>query len=499
MTTDPRARLQSSIRQEFGALYDQAHWPDAARSLAVTRERDELVRDLIVNGAIEATSGTKLHSGPLSRGCRSCMAGTWSCLYITERCQASCFYCPQDAQSQRDGEFVPNGEGMSFEDPELYADYVAACGVDGVGVSGGEPLIDLDRVLATVAAVKDRTEGRVYVHVYTNGLMVTRERLASLRAVGVDELRVDIAACRYETSALALAREYVDTLTVEIPAIPEDEERLTGVLGDLAAIGVDHLNLHQLFATRFNASALVARGYTLLHQRPVAVMESEFTALRVFGESLRQGIDLNVNYCCPVYKARFQPRKSMARAAALACRAHEEVTWPGYVRRVVLHDTPERLAVLQQDLRARGHDVEWTNGDAGSGAMAVGLEALRATDLGSAALTVSHFRVESRACGPVDEAPCEDSEGWEELLQLAHGRLVGRRTLVTEIRLTHPAARDACLRLLLDGWDEPREASRIRSVDVASGQELKTLLAEWSIVGLLRPGEVIEGGLGPIA
>ena len=434
----------------------------------------------------------------LSRSCQACVDGTWSCLYITARCQARCFYCPQNPRGPRESGYIPNAESMLFPDPEFYADYVAACGVDAVGISGGEPLMELDRVVSTVAAVKERTGGRAYVHIYTNGLLVDRERLATLREVGVDELRFDITACEYDTRALALAREYVDTLTVEIPAVPEDEDRLIGLLGDLEAAGVDHLNLHQLAATRFNAPVFIERGYTLLHQRPVAVMESELAALRVLSAAIAQGVPFGVNYCSPVYKTRFQRRRNRVRVAALARRGHESVTRPGYLRSLVLHDVPDRASQVAHGLRADVDDGEVAGVHRDGEPFAAGLESLPGGDLGSAELTVSYFLIESRAISADDPPVSGDDDGWEDLLRLERGRIVGRRKLVAEAHITQPTVRDAFLRLVSEGWDESREAAHVRSATVVSAQELKALLAEWFVARSLRPREIVEEGLGAI-
>ena len=491
MTEDRDAQRRAAIREQFGALYDEARWPDEALSSAATKERDGLARDLLGAGVTETANGTKLQRGPLSRGCQACVDGTWSCLYIAEWCQADCFYCPKDSVSRRSrDDYTPNAERMGFSDPQFYADYVEACGVKEVGISGGEPLAALDRVLSTVSALKERTNGRLYVHVYTNGLLATPERLASLRDAGVDELRLDITARDYDTSALALARDYIDTLTVEIPAIPEDEARLPAVFRELSAIGVDHLNLHQLDVTVANAPAFLARGYTLVHQPVVVVMESELTALRAFRQALEDGIDLNINYCCPTFRYRFQRRKHTARAAALERGPCEDVTLPGFLRRLVLHDRVENLAQIEGRLRSRGHDSEHARIDGDAGTLTLDLAALRDTEAGGAELVATYFLAEM-ATGDL-------GDGWHESRALDHGQLWVRRSIAAEAQFTLPVVRDAYVGMLCDGWDQARAFAAALATGGASVGELRPLMREWSQVLQLRGGEVIEKGLGSI-
>ena len=64
--------------------------------------------------------GTKLYYNQLSKGCKLCGLGTWSCLFITNKCNASCFYCPASQQNDE----VPATQNLTFETAEAYADYI---------------------------------------------------------------------------------------------------------------------------------------------------------------------------------------------------------------------------------------------------------------------------------------------------------------------------------------------------------------------------------------
>ena len=81
---------------------------------------------------------------------------------------------------------------------------------------------------------------------------------------GIDELRFNIADDDYDLGPVRDAKWIIPRVTIEIPAIPEDEDRLRRILPDMAALGLDHLNLHQLMVTGGNAPQLAARGYTFL-------------------------------------------------------------------------------------------------------------------------------------------------------------------------------------------------------------------------------------------
>lgn len=272
--------------------------------------------------------GTKVNCNGLSPGCRSCGDGGWSCLFITGRCNARCFYCP----TPQDDDGPPTTNGLTFTSPEDYAAYVAALGFSGVSISGGEPLMMPDLTLAYLRAVRKRCGDDLHLWLYTNGTLLTADLCKRLRDAGLAEIRFDLGAVRYHLKKLRLAVGMIPTVTVEIPAVPEDESLLQIKLVEMAEGGVNHLNLHQMRLTPHNFGPLLERGYTFLHGEKVTVLESELCALRIVRFGLEQGISVPVNYCSFPYKRRFQHAAARRRAALKLCGSGEIVTEPGYLR-----------------------------------------------------------------------------------------------------------------------------------------------------------------------
>ena len=271
---------------------------------------------------------TKVDSRRLSPGCRTCANGAWSCLFINGRCNASCFYCPT-SQDETDG---PLSNGIPFESPEDYAEYVALFGFTGVSISGGEPLLTLDRSLDYIAAVRRRCGDAVHLWMYTNGVLLTRDMASALADAGLAEIRFDIGATRYDLSKLRLAVGVIPTITVEIPAVPEEEALMRGKLVEMAAAGVQHLNLHQMRLTPHNLRHLANRAYTFVHGEKVTVLESELMALRLIRYGIEQGIDLPINYCSFPYKRRFQHAAARRRGLPYIQGPDDTITDVGYLR-----------------------------------------------------------------------------------------------------------------------------------------------------------------------
>jgi pyruvate formate-lyase activating enzyme-like uncharacterized protein len=294
---------------------------------AATADREELLQWLSQRASF-GYADTKTDCNGLSPGCQRCGDGSWSCLFINGRCNGRCFYCP----TEQDDNGPPVTNGLAFSTPEEYAAYVVMLGFKGVSISGGEPLLTPDLTLAYLKAVRERCGDNVHLWLYTNGTMLTADLCSRLRDAGLNEIRFDLGAVRYNLKKLRLAVGCIRTITVEIPAVPEDEELLKLKMVEMAESGVNHLNLHQMRLTPHNFGPLTERGYTFLHGEKVTVLESELTALRIVRYGLENEIPLPTNYCSFAYKRRFQHAAARRRAALTICKSGEGITEPGYLR-----------------------------------------------------------------------------------------------------------------------------------------------------------------------
>lgn len=327
LNENTKQRLIDSNRSEYGLQYDLLTFADPERLTVANAERQALLHWLDQHARF-CCAGTKVDCNSLSPGCQRCIDGGWSCLFINGRCNGHCFYCP----TPQDDDGPPVTNGLAFSSSEEYAEYVATLKFSGVSISGGEPLMTPDLTLAYLSAVRKRCGDDVHLWLYTNGILLTADLCNRLRDAGLNEIRFDLGAVRYHLKKLRLAVGRIPAVTVEIPAVPEDEELLKRKMFEMADAGVNHLNLHQMRLTPFNFGPLTERGYTFLHGEKVTVLESELSALRMVRFGLAQGIQLPVNYCSFPYKRRFQHAAARRRAALTVCAPGEVVTETGYLR-----------------------------------------------------------------------------------------------------------------------------------------------------------------------
>jgi pyruvate formate-lyase activating enzyme-like uncharacterized protein len=238
-----------------------------------------------------------LYTRRLPPGCRSCLAGRGSNLLVTGLCTRDCFFCFN--QKPRVDETVVHG--IPISDPSEAPAIIKRLGLRSVGLSGGEPLLRPERVLALLGALK-ATPNPPRVDLYTNGDLATVELLARLRGAGLDSIRFDLAARDYDLAPVRRAMRIFDEVAVEIPVIPEDARRLEDMVLELDALGVPFLNIHELFLCAENLERVTAGGQIPLrdgsrHLLWVPTAASGVAALELLLFALKRTKSLSVYYC----------------------------------------------------------------------------------------------------------------------------------------------------------------------------------------------------------
>jgi pyruvate formate-lyase activating enzyme-like uncharacterized protein len=316
--------LINDNKKRFSEFSD-VNWLNPYKTDVYQRKRNKLL------GKIEDKllfAGTKPFHFQISKGCKLCGEGEWSCLFITGKCNANCFYCPT---SQLNDE-TPATQSLSFDTAEAYADYINFFGFKGVSFSGGEPLLFFDRTLHYLKTIRERCDPNIYTWIYTNGILAETRKFEELAAAGLNEIRFDIGATGFKLDKIKPAKDIIPNITIEIPAIPEEKEKLKRLLPEMQKAGVSNLNLHQLRLTKYNAPKLLKRKYTYLSAEQPIVLESELAALEIVAEARGKNMDIGINYCSFHFKNRFQKAGFRTKVAQKFEFENHKITQQGFIR-----------------------------------------------------------------------------------------------------------------------------------------------------------------------
>jgi uncharacterized protein len=178
--------LLNNNRSQFSG-FSGITWLNSMKAHGAQIKKEKLLNNLKESMLFK---DTKPFYRKISKGCQLCGQGLWSCLFITNKCNASCFYCP----SAQLNDEIPATQSLNFETAESYADYINHFGFMGVSFSGGEPLLFFERTLHYLKTIRKMCSPDIYVWMYTNGILATEEKFRLLAEAGLNEVRFDIGA-----------------------------------------------------------------------------------------------------------------------------------------------------------------------------------------------------------------------------------------------------------------------------------------------------------------
>lgn len=257
----------------------------------------------------------------LSVGCRLCYKGAKMVLFVTGLCKRSCFYCPV-SEERRGRDIVYANERLILRDEEILEE-ARLMDALGTGITGGEPLLRLDRVLHYIRLLKREFGNRHHIHLYTS-LVPGPEVLEALAGAGLDEIRFhpplgEELALDSLKNALSYAKSLGILVGLEIPAL-----RLVPELVSLVREIGGFLNINELEYADTNAEALNKKGFRLKNDNSWAAAGSEEIALEI-----AKDLDIKVHFCSSRFKDAVQFRERLKRIARNTSRTFDEITQDG--------------------------------------------------------------------------------------------------------------------------------------------------------------------------
>jgi hypothetical protein len=213
----------------------------------------------------------------------------------------------------------------------------------GTGVTGGEPLLVLDKVTGYCRMLKEHFGTDHQIHLYTAKAPSDSE-LADMQGL-VDEIRLHpprecwdfILDSEFITSAKR-AKEMGFEVGIEVPALPGLELLIP------ALPYLDFLNINELEWGETNAYAMRERGYELADE-----LHNAIDGAKGWAEELcRQD---KVHWCSSGFKDSVQLRERLKRVAQNTARPFDEITDDGTIVYGVLEFPPEEREAVSRYCR----------------------------------------------------------------------------------------------------------------------------------------------------
>lgn len=293
----------------------------------------------------------------LPEGCRLCYKGAKMVLFVTGMCGKNCFFCPV-SNERREKDIIFANERRVCRDEDLIEEAISMDAL-GTGITGGEPLLRLDRLIHYIKLLKNKFGRSHHIHLYT-ALSPERGILESLKKAGLDEIRFHLPMNllqninkTYYRVSITEAHRLGLSIGIEIPSISSD---LAGIISLLKEVG-GFLNLNELEFSETNIIELKKRGY-----EPVDDISCAAAGSKELAESIKYD---KLHFCSSRFKDAVQMRERFKRTAKQSARNFDEITEDGTLVYGIIEGNCEKLlkeAGVQEDMYAKqtnSFEIAW--------------------------------------------------------------------------------------------------------------------------------------------
>lgn len=194
--------------------------------------------------------------GKFPKGCRSCLFGTGlSAIRKTNRCNLACKFCYDYGELEH---IPPIGEGMweiggtKFYDKDI--DLLLSIQRKPTGISYVylEPFMEIEKYYLLIRKFH---AAQVHQHLYTNGVLATKETLKALGEAGLDEIRFNLGATDCSDKVIGnirTAKKHIGQAGVETPMTPAFFKAFFAKKQMILDTGLDFINCAELHLNENN-------------------------------------------------------------------------------------------------------------------------------------------------------------------------------------------------------------------------------------------------------
>lgn len=313
------AQIQNPVLRNYAGMYISIY-KDFMHQVAQTgveidpqdysEQVEEKVEALRKRGVSIRNNGKSFHAGNISPACVACQTGIGSStFFVSLQCHRDCYYC-----------FNPNQENYEYfqhntRDVIQELEEIKERGqrVRHLALTGGEPLLHKEKAVEFYKFAQANFPD-TYTRLYTCGDHVNAEILEALKDAGLREIRFSIRmhdfakGQRSVFDRIALAKEYIPYVMVEMPVLPDTLDEMKEILTELDRLGLFSINLLELCFPLTNAEVYREKGYKVKNKPfrvlydywyagGVPVSKSELVCLDLLAFALDAKLSMGVHYC----------------------------------------------------------------------------------------------------------------------------------------------------------------------------------------------------------
>ena len=269
-----------------------------------------------------ATEISPAESGE-AEGCVQCQKGSKLVLFVTGKCHWGCDYCPLSDNRRESPDMFAN-ERRCKDWSEVIEEAIAM-NATGTGITGGDPMLDMDKSLEAIVQLKSAFGKSHHIHLYTS-IPFDPSNCSKFADAGLDEIRfhlLDSKLSRYVEVINECSKLGID-VGVELPCEPDKSDDLFALLDEMNGSKVQFLNLNELEITVGNQENMDVRGFNLSGGMTAAA-EGSFELATKLKEHAK-GMSFHVKFCTASFKDAGQLRARFRRRAEVTLRPYEIIS-----------------------------------------------------------------------------------------------------------------------------------------------------------------------------
>ncbi|MBM4761288.1 radical SAM protein [Bacillus sp. B15-48] len=249
-------------------------------------------------------------NGKISSACEACQTGTGSYTsFVSLNCHRDCYFCFNKNQDNYQF-YLKNKKNVNQELTDLLASGVK---LKHLALTGGEPLLHKEEAIDFFRKADELTP-ETYTRLYTAGDLLDEETLQSFNKYHLDEIRFSIKMedssqkQKHILGKIALAKQYIPRVMVEMPVIPGTKEAMKELILELEELEIFGINLLEFCFPLENPQPFREKGFKLKnppyeifynywYAGGLAVAESEQICLELVEFAIENKLNLGVHYC----------------------------------------------------------------------------------------------------------------------------------------------------------------------------------------------------------
>jgi len=241
------------------------------------------------------------HKG-IAEGCKYCIKGDSLVLFISGVCSRQCKYCSL-SKKRKNKNITYANERPCLSPKDLILEAKASKS-KALGITGGDPLLNLTKTIKYAKEIKKRLGEKFYIHIYLPTKLVDRNKLKKLSKY-IDEVRFHPEFEKKNLEKIKLASEFwpKSKIGIELPMIPENKKKILSLIIKLKnTIGFLNLNELEISDTNFD---YMTKKYSF-NKGGYTVKRSIEAGKQIIFEIKKRKLSLNVHLCTAETKNIYQ-------------------------------------------------------------------------------------------------------------------------------------------------------------------------------------------------